>query len=94
MKDQLSRYEINQNVKAVLVRHAVDLLELQYSCTGKTVGLYGNLKKDPQGNFTPSEIDSLVQELMELKQISDVYFVLDNWNIHFDFGALKIHKKK
>ena len=76
-----------------MVRHAVDLLEIQYSCSGKTVGLYGNLKKDPEGEFSPLEIEALVKEILELQNVSDVYFVLDNWNVHFDFGSLKIYKK-
>ena len=93
MKEQISRYEINRNVKLVLVRHGVDLLELQYSCSGKTVGLYGNLKKDSGEEFTPSTIEALSKEILQLPQVVDIYFVLDNWNIHIDIGSLKIHKK-
>lgn len=93
MQEPISRYEINRNVKLVLVRHGVDLLELQYSCSGKTVGLYGNLKKDSGEEFTPSTIEALTNEILKLPYVTDIYFVLDNWNIRFDFGSLKIHQK-
>lgn len=93
MKVQISRYETNRNVKRVLARHAVDLNELQYSCSGKTVSLYGNLKKDPEGDFTPPKIETIVSEILDLPHVNSIHFVLDNWNIHFDFGSLKIYKK-
>ena len=96
MTDQSFRYQINQKVQQVLVKHAVDLNELQYSCSGKTtytVYLYGMLKKDPEGEFTASHIESLAKELMGLPFVNHIQFALDNWNITSDFGGLKILKK-
>jgi hypothetical protein len=96
MADQTTRYQINQKVRQVLVKHAVDLIELQYSCSGKaafTVYLYGNLKKDPTGEFSPSHIEALANELLNLPNINHIQFALDNWHIASDFGGLKILKK-
>jgi len=93
MKNQVSRYEINRNVKNVLVRHAVDLRELQYSCSAKTVYLYGNLKKDPKGEFTPSKIEAFAKDILKLPYVSSLKFSLDNWKIHYDFGAWEIYRK-
>ena len=96
MTNQASRYQINQKVQQVLVKHAVDLNELQFSCSGKTtytVYLYGMLKKDPKGEFTAAHIDTLAKELMGLPCVSHIQFALDNWNITADFGGLKILKR-
>jgi len=96
MIDHTSRYQINQKVQQVLVKHAADLNELQYSCAGKTtftVYLYGILKKDPSGEFSPSHIESLIQELTNLPYVSHIQFELDNWNITSDFGGFKILKR-
>jgi len=58
MKDPAIRYEINRKVKATLTRHAVDLTLLQYSTAAEVVYLFGALKKDPEGDFSSSQVES------------------------------------
>jgi hypothetical protein len=93
MKKQVCRYEINRFVQGVLVRHSADLKELNYSCSGKTVYLYGNLKKEPKREFSPSNVEALFKELSNLPHVNYVQFALDNWKINQEFGSLKISKK-
>jgi len=61
-KDPISRFEINRNVKRVLIRHAVVLMALQFYCSGESVYLSGKLKKDPEREFSPAQIEALVRE--------------------------------
>lgn len=94
MKDQVSRYEINRRVKAVLTRHAVDLTQLHYSSTGETVYLFGKLQKDPKGDFRPPEIEAMVRDLTSISQVRDLQFDLSNWTLLFEPGYLTISQKK
>lgn len=94
MKKQVSRYEINRKVKQILIRYAVDLSSLQYSCAGETVYLYGTLKKDPKGEFKPPGIEILIKELLGIPDVRSLQFDLSNWNINADYDSLSISKKK
>ena len=94
MKNQVDRYELNRRVQGVLVKYAVDLQELHYSCSGKTVYLYGNLKKSQEGEFNPSNVEALVNALSNLPSVRHVQFGLDNWSINQEFGALKMTRKR
>jgi len=94
MTSQKNRFETNQKIRSVLVRHAVDLTRLEYSCSSSTVYLYGVLIKEPDGEFSPSNIEGLVNELLHLPYIRHVQFDLDNWNISSEFGSWSITKKR
>ena len=93
-KKQVSRYEINRLVKQVLVRYAVDLTELQFSCSGETVYLYGNLFKDSEGAFTPLGIETLVKELSRLPFVKQLQWDLNNWYISGELGSWQITKRR
>jgi hypothetical protein len=89
-----TRYEINQNVKYVLVRHAVDLTRVEFSCLGTTVSLNGELNKDPSGEYTPAEVEALVKEISDLPGVRDLQVELYDWNCSSDLGSWTISKKK
>ena len=93
MKDPAKRYEINRKVKAVLTRHAVDLSQLQYSTTGEVVYIFGDLKKDPTGDFTAAQVETLVKELSAIPEVRDLSFELNNWNLLYEPGFLTIKQK-
>jgi len=93
-KDQISRYEINRNVKRVLIRHAVDLLELQFYYSGESVYLSGKLKKDPEGEFNPPQIEALVRELSSLPYVKSLQFDLSNWSLVYEPGFISASKKR
>ena len=76
--DQVSRYEINRNVRMVLTRHDVDLTRIDYSFMGSTVYLYGELVR-PDRDYFAKEIDFIVGEIAALPHVRDIQFDLNNW---------------
>jgi hypothetical protein len=94
MSDELLRYEINTKVRQVLVSYNVDMMKINYSCSKKTVYVYGSLYKVPYGEFTVADIKNMVAELMKLHHVRDVQFDLENWFISSETGELTIVKGK
>ena len=94
MKDPQKRYEINRKVKAALTRHAVDLTKLQYSTTGDVVYLFGDLKKDPNGDLTAPEVETLVKEIAAIPEVHDLSFELNNWSLLYEPGVVTIKKRR
>jgi len=92
-ESQFSRYEINRNVKRILVRHAVDLMALQFYCSGETVYLSGKLKKEPKGEFNPAQIETMVKELTALPYVKNLQFDLSNWNLIYEPDFMSANKK-
>lgn len=94
MSDELLRYEINTRVRQVLISYNVDMMRVNYSCSKKTVYIYGCLNKTTCGEFTVADIKNLVVELMKLPRVRDVQFDLENWFISSETGELSIIKGK
>lgn len=94
MQEDIQRYENNQRVRSVLIRHYVDLGQLFYTCTAVSVFISGNLKKDPTGEFSVTEIKSLLNELNKLPHIRSLEFDLENWKITIAEGNYFISFKK
>jgi hypothetical protein len=94
MSDELLRYETNTRVRQILVSYNVDMMKVNYSCSKKTIYIYGSLNKTPYGEFTVSDIKNLVAELMKLHRVRDVQFDLENWFISTETGELCIVKGK
>lgn len=92
--DPVRRYEINRKTKAVLTRHAVDLTQLQYSAAGETIHLFGRLAKEPKGDFTAAQIETLVRDLAAVPEVRDVQFEVTNWAIGYEPGAINIRAKR
>jgi hypothetical protein len=76
--DQVSRYEINRNVRMVLTRHDADLTRIDYSFMGSTVYLYGDLVRS-DGDYSAKEIEFIVKEIADLPHVRDTQFDLNNW---------------
>ena len=91
---EFSRYEVNQQVQRVLVRHGVDLTQLHYSAAGSVVTLYGTLKRDPSGDFSVAKIEAMIKELERLPSHVFLQFELDNWTISREHGNWIIHGKR
>ncbi|MBI9073934.1 MAG: hypothetical protein JEZ02_00890 [Desulfatibacillum sp.] len=83
----MNRYEINQKVKTSLVRNAVDLTQVNYSCTTTTVHIWGLLKKDPEGDFSPAGVELLLKELSRIPEVRRLQVDLDNWDVQKGDGA-------
>jgi hypothetical protein len=93
-KDPFIRYEINRKIKAVLIRHAVDITELQYSNSGEVVYLFGKLLKDPKGTFSAGEVESMIREITAIPEVQDVSFDLSNWTVMYEPGFVDIREKR
>lgn len=50
--------------------------------------------KEPDGEFSSSDIEVLVNELLHQPYIRHVQFDLDNWNISSEFGSWNITQKR
>lgn len=93
--EQVSRYEVNRNVRMVMTRHDVDLTRTDYSFMGSTVYLNGELVK-VDGDFSAKEIEIIVQEISALPHVRDIHFDLSNWMVSSsgDSWEIKLLKKE
>ena len=91
--DQVSRYEINRNVRIVLTRHDVDLTRIDYSCMGNTVYLYGDLVR-PDGDYSAKDIDLIVREISALPHVRNIQFDFNNWVVIPTGDSWQITKTK
>ena len=92
-EDQVSRYEINRNVRIVLTRHDADLTKIDYSCTGGTVYLYGDLVR-PDKDYSAKDIDFIIREIAALPNVRDIQFDLNNWLVESSGDSWQITKPR
>lgn len=78
--EQVSRYEVNRNVRMVLIRHDADLTRIDYSFIGNTVYFYGDLVK-PTMDFSVQEIEVLAREISALPHVREIQFHFNNWTV-------------
>ena len=71
--EQVSRYEVNRNVRMVITRHDADLTRIDYSFMGSTIYLNGDLVR-PNGDFTAQEIENIAKELSALPHVRSIQF--------------------
>jgi hypothetical protein len=76
--EQVSRYEINRNVRMIFTRHDADLTKIDYSFIGSTVYLSGDLVR-PDRDFSAQEIEVIAREISALPHVRDIQFDLNNW---------------
>jgi hypothetical protein len=91
--DQVSRYEINRNVRMVLTRHDADLTRIDYSCTGSTVYLYGDLVR-PDRDYSAKDVELIVTEIAALPHVRDTQLDLNNWLVDSSGNSWQITKKR
>lgn len=89
-----SRYEMNRQVKTILIQHSADLCIIDYSYIGGTVYLSGTIQKNTCAEFTPAEIEDLANDISRLNGVRDIQFDLDNWVLIRGRRAWQIMKKK
>lgn len=94
MGTQCSRYEVNREIRNVLLRHDADLLFLDYSFIGQAVYISGYLTRPFHVEFSVTLIEELIKDLRNIPHIIDVQFDLDNWSITSSASRLNIHKLK
>ncbi len=91
--EQVSRYEINRNVRMVFTRHDADLTRIDYSFMGSTVYLYGDLVR-PDGDFSAQEIETMAREISALPHVRDIQFDLANWILVSSGNSWQVTRNK
>lgn len=86
-KNQLTRYEINRQVKMVLTRHAVNLEMLSISCSNSLVYLYGVLQEESGRDFTVTNIDNMFKEIERISNVKGIIADFENWTISNSDGT-------
>jgi hypothetical protein len=89
----ISRYQINQYVKAALVRHFADLSVLNFSTTGSTVYLSGSIRKDPKGEFPKVGLEALLREIVRSPGVRSLQANVDNWVINYTGAGFELYRK-
>jgi hypothetical protein len=92
-EDQISRYEINRNVRIVLTRHDADMTRIDYSCMGGTVYLYGDLVR-PDKDYSAKDVDFIIKEIVALPHVRDIQFDLNNWLVVSSGDSWQITKPR
>jgi hypothetical protein len=90
----VSRYEVNRQVRSVLNKYSIDLTRVDYSCIGGTVYLSGELLKALEEDIAPAVIESLFKEISRLSGVRNVQSDLQNWNISAEGNSWQITKSK
>jgi len=91
--EQVSRYEVNRNVRMVITRHDADLTRIDYSFMGSTIYLNGDLVR-PNGDFTAQEIENIAKELSALPRVRSIQFDLNNWLVDASGDSWQISRVK
>jgi len=91
---EVSRYEVNRQVRMVLNRHEIDLTRVDYSCIGGTVYLTGELLKTNEDDIAPSMIESLFKEISRISGVRNVQSDFQNWTISTEGSSWQITKSK
>ena len=94
MKKSYTRLEINQMVRRNLQANCIDLTQVNYSSSLRTIRLYGRLVKNTGKELVIKEIENLIRVLQVIPGIMDITFDLDNWNISAGSITAKGAKKK
>lgn len=89
-----SRYTINREIRTVLVRHAVDVARVEYTFTGKTAYIRGELHKLDGGEFTASGIEDMARDIARIRSVRDIFFDVKNWNITTSGDSWLVTKSK
>jgi hypothetical protein len=92
MSNEPSRYEINRRVRSILVCHNADMTKISYSCTYKSITMYGSLLNNDLTDFNMPTIKALISDLMNIPSVNTIQFNLDNWVIVAEPGELTIIK--
>jgi uncharacterized protein YfkK (UPF0435 family) len=89
--DQVSRYEVNRNVRIVITRHDADMARIEYSFMGSTVYLSGDLVR-PNGEFSAQEVENIARELSALPHVRSLQFDLNNWLVDTSGDSWQVNR--
>jgi hypothetical protein len=76
-----SRYKVNREIRTILVRNAVDLSGIEFSFSGRTAWIRGELLKVDKSDFQVSQIEDIAREIIRLPAVRELFFDLNNWAV-------------
>ena len=85
-KQKLSRAEQNKEVRRILSKNDVDLSEVQVSCSGTRISLYGTLLKRSGEPFAHEALSNMLSELERFGRVSSE---LTNWDLNSGVRSLE-----
>jgi hypothetical protein len=85
-KQKLSRTEQNKEVRRILSKNDADLSEIQVSCSGTRISLYGTLLKRTGADFNHEGLSNM---LSELERVGRVTSELTNWDLNSGVRSLE-----
>lgn len=88
-KNKLSRAEQNKEVRRILSKNDVDMTEVQVSCSGTRISMYGTLLKRNGEDFIHEALSNMLSELERFGRVSSE---LTNWDLNS--GVRNIEKNK
>lgn len=91
--NQISRYDVNRLVRTTLVRAGADLGQISHSATDQTVHLYGALVREDGTDFTPAQVESLMESVRRHSGRHAVSTDLTNWDIRVEYGSVSVRRK-
>ncbi len=90
----VSRYEVNRQLRMLLNKYGIDLAKVDYSCIGTTVYLSGELVRTDADEINPAIIEGLFKEIIRIQGVRFVEPDIKNWNIRADEDSWQITKSK
>ena len=93
-KKKYSRLEINRMVRRFLVQNTIDLTQLNFSSSIRSIRLYGRMVKTTGRELKIKEVENLIRSLETIPGISDLQFDLENWKISSGSITPKGHKRE
>lgn len=89
-----SRYKVNREIRAVLVRNSVDLSAIEFSFSGRTAWIRGELLKVDQSDFQASQIEDIAKDICRLPSVRELFFDLNNWTVASTGESWQVAKLK
>lgn len=77
---KLSRMEASKEVRRILVKNSVDLSLAQYLVAGYEIRLSGWLIRIDQMDFTPKQVEIMIEEFQRRLPQYMLIGDMDNWN--------------
>lgn len=77
----MDRYKVNRDIRTLLVKNAVDLSVIDFSFSGRTAYIRGELVKVDKSDFPVSQIEEIAREISRLPAVRELLFDLSNWSV-------------
>lgn len=87
MREKLSRFQVNKEVRHVLTRNGVDTMICSFQVYGREINIFGTLVHGDKSDFSALEIENLLQDFSGSLPGYNITGETDNWS--FSFQAIR-----